>query len=120
MKKILIAEDDKFLQDLVAHKLTDAGYQILKVSDGDEVVSELVMHQPDLLLLDIDLPNRNGFEILEEVRDTLSISGISVIVFTNDDSQEVKTRAEKFKATYFLKAMTGTGELVDAVAKILS
>ncbi|MFT7507298.1 MAG: DNA-binding response OmpR family regulator [Acidimicrobiales bacterium] len=119
MKKILIAEDDKFLQEIVTERIKRAGFKSTSVSDGAEVMHELVAQQPDLLLLDVQLPNKNGIEILQEIRNTPSVAEIPIILFTNEDSDEVKAKAKEFNAHYFMKALTGGGELTDTITELL-
>lgn len=119
MKKILVAEDDAFLQDLTEARLLQAGYEVLKVSDGDDVVDKVLEVKPDLILLDIQLPHRTGMEILTEIRTISEIKDTPVILFTNESGLEIEEAAKKLNAQYFMKAMTGTGELLEAVASTI-
>lgn len=119
MQNIIIAEDDSFLSEIVAVKLHEAGYGVVRISDGDAVVPIVKEKQPAMLLLDLDLPHRQGFSILEEIRNTKELAELPVIIFTNNDEPEIKKRAKELNATYFMKALTGSGELVQTVTGIL-
>ncbi len=119
MKKILIAEDDPFLADLAILKLEKEGYKIIKTADGSSVIPLLHSENPQLLILDIILPNQHGISILEEIRNTPGLNDVPVIIFSNETGPDIEAVAKKYKAHYFFKATTGTGELVEMVQKLL-
>src|SRR3989344_1652767 len=83
MKKILIIEDDAFLGDVLMQKLTTEGFQVSLSRDGMEGFAKIKSFEPDLILLDIILPNMNGYEILEAKQKDPTIAGIPVIVVSN-------------------------------------
>ncbi len=78
-KKILIAEDEPKIAQLLADYLTNAGYQVQCVNDGAQVVPEFQLFMPDLLLLDLMMPNRDGMEICRELR---TLSTLPIIMVT--------------------------------------
>ena len=83
MKKILIIEDDLFLGDVLVQKLTNEGFETVLARDGLEGLKKIKSFHPDLILLDIIVPNMNGYEILEAKLKDPMISGIPVIVISN-------------------------------------
>ncbi len=83
MKKVLIIEDDVFLGDVLLQKLKNDGYDAFLCRDGVEGLKKISEWKPDLLLLDIILPNMNGYEILEAKIKDPAISAIPVIVISN-------------------------------------
>ncbi|OGI68673.1 hypothetical protein A3A05_03235 [Candidatus Nomurabacteria bacterium RIFCSPLOWO2_01_FULL_41_12] len=83
MKKILIIEDDLFLGDVLTQKLANEGFEALLARDGLEGFQKIKSFHPDLILLDIILPNMNGYEILEAKQKDSSISDIPVIIVSN-------------------------------------
>lgn len=119
MKKVLIAEDDVFIRDIAQQKLLAAGYEVHLVSDGKQVLSALKDAQPDILLLDLMLPHKHGFEVLTEIRDLSEFASLPVIIFSNETGVVVEEKAKDLGATYFFKAMTGTGELVATIDTLL-
>lgn len=119
MKKILIAEDDPFILDLAEAKLIQSGYEVLKTADGSSVISMMLEHKPDLLLLDLMLPNTHGFEVLTQMRTMPELSQVPVVIFSNENGEDVENKASHLNASYFFKAMTGTGELLAKVEEIL-
>src|SRR3989344_7734252 len=83
MKKILIIEDDVFLGDVLNQKLANEGFSTLLARDGREGYEKIKSFKPDLILLDIILPNMNGYEILEAKQKDSVIAGIPVIIVSN-------------------------------------
>lgn len=82
-KKILIIEDDVFLGKVLNEKLLKAGYDVLLVGDGGEGLRQIGAQKPDLVLLDIMLPTKNGYEILEAKRQDPATASIPVIIVSN-------------------------------------
>lgn len=119
MKKVLIAEDDIFIRDIAETKLTESGYEVHKTADGGSVVNKMKEVMPDILLLDLLLPNKHGFSVLEEIRAEEAFKDTPVLVFSNENGEDVEARAKELGAEYFFKALTGTGELVKKVEEIL-
>ena len=82
-KKILIIEDDTFLGDVLTKKLANEGFETLLARNGAEGFQKIYSWKPDLILLDIILPNMNGYEILEAKAKDNNIADIPVIVISN-------------------------------------
>jgi DNA-binding response OmpR family regulator len=66
--KILYAEDEVFLGKIVKESLESRGYTVIMEADGNKVLSHFTQHQPDVCVLDIMLPNKDGFTIAEDIR----------------------------------------------------
>jgi CheY-like chemotaxis protein len=82
-KKILIIEDDVFLGDVLNQKLGSEGFETMLSSDGQAGYQKIKSFAPDLILLDIILPNMNGYEILEAKQKDPAIAHIPVIIVSN-------------------------------------
>ena len=83
MKKVLIIEDDVFLGDVLKQKLLSEGYEVSLARDGAEGYKAIKEFKPDLILLDIVMPNMNGYEVLESKAKDNEIKDIPVIVVSN-------------------------------------
>ena len=81
MSKILIIEDDDFLRSLAVGKLEKSGYQVLMAPNGKLGIEEVKKGSPDLVVLDLMLPEMSGFEVLEALRGDATTSTTRVIVF---------------------------------------
>ena len=120
MSKILIIEDDAFLQGLEVSKLKKENYEIITASTGEEAMQKI--NEPDiaLVLLDLVLPNFDGFEILKKIRETESIKATPVIVFSNLSEDADVKKAEALGATeYMVKSNFTLDELVEKVQSII-
>lgn len=102
-KTILIIEDDNFLQGLEATKLKKEGYEILTASNNIEAFKHIDNKEKiDLILLDLLLPDVDGFMILEKIRDNKDFLTIPVIVFSNLSEDKDIKRATKLGISEFM------------------
>jgi DNA-binding response OmpR family regulator len=102
MKKILIIEDDLFLQGLEASKLTKSGYEIITAKDGTEAMEKIQEPGIDLVLLDLILPDFNGFEIMKKIRETESVKNIPILVFSNLSEEKDVEQAKALGSVDFM------------------
>ncbi len=91
-KKILIVEDEQTLLDAVTFELQEAGYNVSSATNGNEAVEKIKTENPDLVLLDILLPGKNGFEILDAIKKDEEIKAIPVVMLTNLSQEEDKNK----------------------------
>ena len=120
MKRVLIIEDDSFLQSLEVNKLKKEGYDVLTASTGKEGLQKINEPGIDIILLDLVLPNFDGFEILEKIRATEALKKTPVIVFSNLSEEKDIKRSEELGATDFMvKSNFTLDELVQHLNKIL-
>ena len=82
-KKVLVVEDDVFLAQLLTNRISKAGVNVMRAADGEEGLEMLRANRPNLMLLDLILPKKSGFELLEEMRADPSISNTPVIIVSN-------------------------------------
>src|SRR3989338_1976412 len=116
MKKILCVEDEEALQQAMGKMLEQHNYNVLKALDGEIGLKVAQKEMPDLILLDLILPKKNGFEVLEELKNDQATKNIPVIVLTNlEGSAEVERALSLGATTYLVKA---NYNLNDVLAKI--
>jgi DNA-binding response OmpR family regulator len=82
MAKILIAEDEKQIADMIAFKLTNGGHQVIRAHDGEQAVTLATREHPDLILLDAMMPGLSGFEVLRRLKRDPLLKNIGVIMVT--------------------------------------
>lgn len=116
MKKILVAEDDKFLASAYRVKLTKAGFEVQIASDGNETLEILKTFTPDLILLDLIMPIKDGFAVLAELKASPLWKGIPVIVASNLGQQEDTDKAMQLGAIDVV--VKSDLHLEDLIAKI--
>jgi len=120
-KKILIIEDDKFLLKLYSDKLIREGFNVSMAITGEEGLSKVVQEKPDLVLLDIILPQKNGFEILSALKLNPGLQHIPVIVLTNlGQESDIKTGMDLGAADYLVKTDFSITKLPEVVRKYLA
>ncbi len=120
MKKIMIIEDDKDLQEIYKINFEMAGYQVLQEMDGLDGISSVVDKKPDIILLDINMPNMDGFAFLNAMNDNTSIN-VPVIVCSNLSDKETQAKAISSGAAAVLVKVDYTGkQLVEKVGHILN
>ena len=105
-KKIVIMEDEEILKNLLKKKLEISGYEVLTANNGKEGIDLLEGgYMPDLILLDIVMPIKDGFEVLENLRDNEKLSSIPVIIISNSGQPvEIKKVKEFGVIDYLIKA----------------
>jgi DNA-binding response OmpR family regulator len=121
MKKILIIEDDTNLLSNYVTELELRKYTVLSVTDGAKGFETVMKEKPDLILLDIMLPNKNGIDILEEIRSEDSLKSLPVIMLTNYGDEENIRRSLELGALDYLKKYNVTpsdvGQRIETVLK---
>ncbi|MFH1451042.1 MAG: response regulator, partial [bacterium] len=83
MKKILMIEDDIFLRKIYRDKLTRAGFEFVEGINGEEGLSKVLSEKPDLVLLDLILPRKNGFDVLAEIKMNSEVKHTPVVILSN-------------------------------------
>ncbi len=79
---VLVADDDPAIQELVRLTLESQGYQVLTAGSGVEVIRQALTHQPDLIILDILMPEMDGYEVLRLLKTTEETSRIPIVILT--------------------------------------
>jgi DNA-binding response OmpR family regulator len=82
MAKILLAEDEKQIADMISFKLANGGHQVVRAPDGEEAIALARRELPDLILLDAMMPGLSGFEVLRRLKLDAALRGIPVIMVT--------------------------------------
>lgn len=119
-KNVLIIEDDEFLRGLINKKLTAEGFTMISAIDGEEGIKKAKEEKPDLILLDLVLPNVDGFEVLSKIKADPVSSLIPVIILSNLSQKEDIDKGAKLGAVdYIIKAQFTPEEIVDKVKAIL-
>lgn len=102
MKTILLTDDDEDIIELVQLKLADSDYQLITARDGEEAVRTCMEKSPDLVLMDIDMPNMNGFDATRILRSKGFTNPI--IILTASESEEDRKTADEIGINgYILK-----------------
>lgn len=119
-RKILIVEDDIPLYNLYKTELEMKGYEVSNVADGNLAYDAVKTQKPDLVLLDLMLPNKNGLQILEELKGQDETKTFKVIILTNFGNEDNVSKALELGAgDYIMKYNIVPSELSEKVASFL-
>jgi len=120
MKKILIIEDNEEIMGLLSQKMSDVGYQVVEARDGEEGLMLLRSDQPDLVLLDIILPNIDGLELLKRKQALPETKDIPVVVISNSGAPAEISQARRLGAVdWITKTEFSLQETIDKIEKII-
>ena len=118
--KILIIEDDTFIMDMYQTKFEMAGFETLKAKDGDKGVKAAKKEKPDIIILDIVMPQMDGFEVLKAIKKDSETKDIPVVLLTNLGQREnIEEGLKLGAADYIIKAHFTPDEVVGKVEKVL-
>lgn len=118
---ILLVEDDTFISGMYMTKLSALGYTVIVAADGEAGWAELQKKSPDLVLLDIVLPKKDGFEILADIRKSEKLKNIPVILLTNlGQKPDVQKGLDLGADSYIIKAHFTPSEIVEKIEKTLA
>lgn len=120
MKKILFIEDEPAVQETFKTTLAERGYDVAAAMDGEEGLAAIRAEKPDLVLLDLVLPKKHGFEVLKEIKSDPALKDLPIIVLTNlENSEDVEKALELGATTYLVKANYSLEEIVQKVEEAL-
>lgn len=119
-KKILIVDDSKTVRKMIERELTQAGYLVIEATNGDDALVKIQENNDIALMIsDINMPWKNGIELLTEVRQMESYKHLPVIMVTTESSQEVLDQVKNLGITGFLIKPVPSGMVTTAVKKLL-
>jgi DNA-binding response OmpR family regulator len=119
--KVLVVEDDAFLVDAYKLKLTKEGFEIEIASDGEEALSKLKNFMPDVILLDVVMPRKDGFATLQEIKSSEQLKKIPVIMASNLGQKEEVDRAMQLGAVDFItKSNMSIADLIEKIKSVAS
>ena len=123
-KKVLIVEDDTFLHTLLADKLSqlrEQGMEIFTALNADEALTIAKTSIPDLIMLDVAMPGKNGFELLGELRQDDRFKKTPIIILSNLSQEEDKKRAQDLGVnSYLVKADFSLDEISSEITRLIS
>lgn len=119
-QKIMWVEDDKFLSDIIARKLSLQGCSLVHATDGETALTLVETEKPDLILLDILLPGVDGYEILKRLKNGQNTKKIPVILLSNLGQKDDVEKGKSLGAARFLiKATVTLDEIVEEIKAVL-
>ncbi|MFN3871913.1 MAG: response regulator transcription factor [Ignavibacterium sp.] len=118
-KKIFYAEDSDSLIKLMTYKLQNEGYDVTVFSTGENVYESAVTEKPDLVILDLMMPIKDGLTVLKEIKSDPSTESIPVIMLTTNAEEENILKALEIGAEEYITKPFSTAVLLAKIKKIL-
>lgn len=118
-RTVLIVDDSDMVRRMVSFKLKSAGYTILVGEDGDEALTYFDGKDIDLVITDLNMPNKDGLELIKEIRAKQEYKFLPVILFLSDHSTDVKEFIKSSGATMFFDKDSIKEKLVSTVKKMI-
>ncbi|MEQ8440816.1 MAG: response regulator transcription factor [Alphaproteobacteria bacterium] len=117
-KRVLLAEDDPNIVVSLSFVLERAGYAVVSHANGKDVLASVLSDPPDVLILDVMLPDKNGLEILEAMRASDTAAHVPVLVLTAKSRRLDQDAAMSSGANIFMKKPFSNAEILAAVARL--
>ena len=115
MKKILIVDDDPEIVEFVVQFLSSQSYDVLSAANGKEGCARASETKPDLIILDLMMPDMHGFEVCTALRKDQNLSKVKIIVASGKKYEADKRAAQRLGADMFLSKPYSITQLLDAV-----
>ena len=117
--RILVADDDSTIRRFIVTLLADRGYEIHEAADGEQAFKVAEKVKPDLMLLDLIMPFRDGFDVLQDLKQTPETRKIPIIIMSVKDREEEIVKGLNMGAEDYVVKPFNSLELVARVSKIL-
>jgi len=118
--KVLVAENDKFISRAFTEGLKKIDFTVITAYNGEEALAKIKKEKPDIILLDLVLLIKNGFEVLAEIKESKKFKSIPVIVLSNLEEDNDILRAKKLGATeYLVKANFSMSQIIDKIRQYI-
>lgn len=115
-KKVLITEDDKFLQKILKIKMEKTGFAVTVAEDGEDALNKIKTDLPDVVLLDMVMPKKNGIDVLKELKADGRSKNIPVIMLSNlTQNEDIQNAMKTGASDYIIKSDVSIDDIVAKV-----
>lgn len=119
-KHVLLIEDEPNIIEAITYVLRQDGWEVTAHSDGTSAVARVTSVKPDVVILDVMLPGRSGFDILRELRSAETTQRMPILMLTAKGQSKDREAAEKSGASHFMTKPFSNSEMLDAVRALTS
>jgi len=119
MSTILVVDDSPTALKLVTKALSTTGHHIITAGDGEEAVKKATAEHPDLMVLDVVMPHKNGYQVCRQLKTDAKTKDIKIILLTSKDQQADRFWGMKQGADAYLTKPFEEAELLSTIAKLL-
>lgn len=118
-KRVLLIEDEPSIMEAIRFLLMREGLRVVTHADGATAVGAVLRSAPDLVILDVMLPNKSGFDVLESLRSDEATAALPVLMLTAKGQSRDRSRANALGASHFMTKPFSNREILDAVNTLL-
>jgi DNA-binding response OmpR family regulator len=118
-KLIMIVEDSQTDMQIAKSVCSENGYQTVTVTEGDKALATAIEKKPDLILLDVILPNKNGFQVCRQLKTNEETKDIKIIMVSSKDQASDKFWGKKQGADEYITKPYNEGDLLAAIENII-
>lgn len=118
--KILVVDDEPDVIEPIKNRLAREGFLVATAGDGEEALLKVALEKPDILLLDLTMPLKNGFEVLKEVREKFTDKWRPVIIVSAQNDLETTRKCYSMEADHYLAKPCTLDQVVKAVRTMIS
>ena len=118
--RVLLAEDEPHITELLKFLLSRAGFDVFTEADGRSALAAALVNPPDVMILDVMLPELDGFEVLRRLRDDPRGAGVPVMMLTAKGQREDRETAERLKVDAFITKPFSNAEVVESVRRLVN
>ena len=119
-KKILVVDDEPNIVISLEFLMKKEGFEVAVANDGDEALAKVASFNPDLLLLDVMMPKKSGFEVCEALRADSECTGLKIVMLTAKGRDTERAKGLAIGADAYVTKPFSTKELVDKVKEMLA
>jgi len=119
LQKILVVDDERNIRNILDFSLGAEGYQVIAASDGNEALTLAQSEHPDLIILDVMMPQSDGFEVCRQLKKLTNTASIPVIMLTAKNSKDDRQRGQEVNADAYITKPFSPIRLIEAVQSML-
>ena len=119
MARVLAVDDDLTVLTLIRRFLKLAGHEVLMARDGDDALVQIRAARPDVVVCDVNMPGKSGFEVLEAIRADPDFAGQPFVLLTSEDDRDSIRRGMRLGADDFLSKPAQNDELIESIVRVL-
>ncbi|MEQ8293820.1 MAG: response regulator [Roseovarius sp.] len=118
-KKVILIEDERNIIEAISFILSRDGWEVKTHSNGHDAMQAVRDRRPDLVILDVMLPGKSGFDILQEIREDAELGATPVLMLTARGQQKDREMAERAGASRYMTKPFSNAEVLEAVRDLV-
>ena len=119
-RRVLLVDDEPVIIKVVGKGLEAAGYEVLTALDGDDAITKAQLGSPDVIILDLMLPKKSGFEVCSALKKDPRFARIPIIIFTGKGQEMDEKLCRELGANAYITKPHGSKEIVEQIEALLA